>query len=82
VPLPNKATRKDYAAFLNFYGLAFPTEADGDALQIMEDIIKSSGLRKLTMHLRDGAAYASRRQEPYAWNHFVAAFEAIQSLSR
>lgn len=82
VQLPNKATRKDYAAFLNFYGLNLPTEADGDASPILEDIIKSAGLRKLTMHLRDGAAYASRRQEPYAWHHFVAAFEAIQSLSR
>jgi DNA transposition AAA+ family ATPase len=80
--LPAKATKKDYTAFLDFYGLPFPTEADGEALPTLEDILKSSGLRKLTMHLRDGLAYATRKQEPYAWTHFVAAFEAIQSLSK
>jgi DNA transposition AAA+ family ATPase len=82
VPLPAKASKKDYSAFLAFYGLSFPTEADGEALATLEDIIKSAGLRKLTMHLRDGLAYATRRQEPYAWPHFTAAFEAIQSLSK
>lgn len=82
VPLPSKANKKDYAAFLAFYGLNFPGEADGEATAILEDIIKSAGLRKLTMHLRDGLAYATRKQEPYAWHHFTAAFEAIQSLSK
>lgn len=82
VPLPSKATKKDFLAFLAFYGLAYPTESDGEASSIFEDIIKSSGLRKLTMHLRDGSAYASRKQEPYTWQHFTAAFEAIQSISK
>jgi DNA transposition AAA+ family ATPase len=82
VPLPSKATKKDYAAFLAFYGLTYPGESDGEASSILEDIIRSSGLRKLTMHLRDGQAYATRRQEPYDWHHFVSAFEAIQSLSK
>jgi DNA transposition AAA+ family ATPase len=82
VPLPSKATKKDYLAFLNFYGLHLPTEADGEATSILDDIIRSAGLRKLTMHLRDGSAFAARKQEAYAWNHFTAAFEAIQSLSK
>ena len=82
VPLPSKATKKDYLSFLQFYGLAFPTDADGEAQSIMEDIIKSTGLRKLTLHLRDGAAYAGKRGEDYAWHHFTSAFEAIQSLSK
>ena len=82
VPLPAKATKKDYLSFLQFYGLSFPTDADGEAQSILEDIIKSTGLRKLTLHLRDGSAYAGKRGEEYAWNHFVSAFEAIQSLSK
>jgi DNA transposition AAA+ family ATPase len=82
VPLPGKATKQDYQAFLSYYGLPYPSESDGRAGEILADIIQSAGLRKLTMHLRDGAAYAKRRQEPYAWEHFVAAFEAIQSLSK
>lgn len=81
IGLPAKATQADYRKFLAAYGLDFPTDRDPEAASILGDIIKSAGLRKLTLHLRDGAAYASRRGEPYAWHHFVSAFEAIQSLS-
>lgn len=82
VPLPSKATKKDYAAFLHYYGLDLPAETDEAAASIFDDIVRSSGLRKLTMHLRDGAAYASRKQEPYTWEHFISAFQAIQSLAK
>lgn len=82
VPLPSKATKKDIAAFLSFYGLAMPEDTEADAKSILEDILLSAGLRKLTMHLRDGSAYAGRKEEPYNWSHFTAAFNAIQSLSK
>lgn len=83
VPLPAKATKGDYHKFLANYGLHFPdTAKDPEACDIFNDIIKSAGLRKLTLHLRDGAAYAAKREEKYTWAHFVAAFEAIQSLSK
>jgi hypothetical protein len=49
---------------------------------MLNDILRAHGLRKLTLHLRDGAAYANKREETYNWNHFIAAFQAIQSLSR
>jgi DNA transposition AAA+ family ATPase len=81
--LPDKASRADYQKFLAAYGLQFPSpDAEPEAHQILSDIIKSSGLRKLTLHLRDGAAHASKQQEPYTWHHFVEAFQAIQSLSK
>jgi DNA transposition AAA+ family ATPase len=83
VPLPAKATAKDYEKFLQFYGLELPAaDTDAKAAAILGDIIKFNGLRKFTLHLRDGAAYAAKRGETYAWHHFVAAFEAIQSLSK
>jgi DNA transposition AAA+ family ATPase len=83
IPLPAKATQGDYRKFLEFYGLDFPdTAKEPAAAMILADIIKSAGLRKLTLHLRDGAAYASRRSEAYEWKHFTAAFEAIRSLSK
>lgn len=82
VPLPSKATQKDYKKFLAAYGLDFPDANNADAAAILNDIIKSHGLRKLTLHLRDGASYAKKRDEHYGWGHFVAAFEAIQSLSK
>jgi DNA transposition AAA+ family ATPase len=81
--LPAKATKADYQKFLAAYGLQFPdSNTDPDAAQILHDIITSSGLRKLTLHLRDGAAYASKLDEPYTWHHFTAAHAAIQSLSK
>jgi DNA transposition AAA+ family ATPase len=82
VSLPAKATQADYRKFLAAYGLEFPTQNDPEAATILGDIVKAAGLRKLTLHLRDGAAYAAKLQQPYAWPHFVAAFDAIQSLSR
>jgi DNA transposition AAA+ family ATPase len=81
IPLPDKATKSDVKAFLANYGLQFPHPED-PAAPILNDILVSHGLRKLTMHLRDGAAFARKRQEPYDWSHFLAAFQAIQSLSK
>lgn len=81
IPLPDKATKTDVKAFLANYGLQFPAPEDPAAV-ILNDILVSYGLRKLTMHLRDGAAYARKRQETYTWHHFVLAFEAIQSLGK
>lgn len=83
VPLPAKPTRKDIADFVGHYGLALPGKEDTTGAKvIIDDIIIHSGLRKLTMHLRDGAAYANKRGDAYTWLHFVAAFDAIQSLSK
>jgi len=82
IPLGAKPTKGDILSFMKHYGLAYPADTDPDALAIVEDIIKASGLRKLTLHLRDGAAYAGKRQETYTWDHFTAAFTAIQSLSK
>lgn len=83
IPLPAKATKSDYQKFLRSYGLTFPNpEAEPEAAAILGDIIRLQGLRKLTLHLRDGAAFARKKDEPYTWAHFVSAFEAIQSLSK
>lgn len=83
VALPAKATKKDYQKFLRSYGLDFPDPTtQPEATEILADIIKSSGLRKLTLHLRDGAAYANKLDQAYDWKHFVAAFEAILSLGK
>jgi DNA transposition AAA+ family ATPase len=82
IPLPAKATKQDYQRFLSYYGLSIPNEADPEAREIIEDLIKHAGLRKITLHLRDGASFAAKRNEPYQWHHFVAAFQAIATLSK
>jgi DNA transposition AAA+ family ATPase len=81
--LPAKATKQDYQKFLKAYGLDFPDPAsEPEATALLNDIIKSAGLRKLTLHLRDGLATANKREEAYSWVHFVDSFNAIVSLGR
>jgi DNA transposition AAA+ family ATPase len=82
VSLPTKPTRQDIAAFLAHYGLTEPGEQEEDARRILQDIIAHAGLRKLTLHLRDGAAAAAKTGEPYTWDHFVRAFHAIAALAK
>ncbi len=81
IPLGSKPTKGDVLAFMKHYGLDYP---DGHpvAFALVNDIIASNGLRKLTLHLRDGMAYAVKKSERYQWDHFVAAHEAIQSLGK
>lgn len=81
IELPAKPTKQDVLLFLDHYHLPAPAE-DGDAMPIVNDIIASNGLRKLTHHLRDGQAYAAKKAEAYAWHHFVSAHQAIQSLGK
>jgi hypothetical protein len=83
VTLPARATKQDYQKFLKTYGLNFPDAAkDPEAFEILNDIIKSAGLRKLTLHLRDGLATANKRGEAYTWTHFTDSFNAIISLGK
>lgn len=83
ISLPSTATQGDYRKFLEVYGFDFPDAAkEPEAARILADIIKSAGLRKFTLHLRDGAAYAAKRGEAYQWPHFVTAFKSIQSLAK
>ena len=82
IQLPSKPTKSDVVEFLRHYGLKFPTESDAAAARLLNDTIAGHGLRMLTLRLRDGKAFAVKRGEEYTWDHFVNAFEAIQSLSK
>lgn len=82
IHLPGKPTKADAAAFMQNFGLPALSAGEPEASGIVKDILKASGLRKLTLHLRDGAATAAKCGESYAWRHFVTAFEDMQSLGR
>lgn len=82
IPLPNKPSKQDVEAFIKHYRLPPLDSKEPEAAAIVADIIKSHGLRKLTLHLRDGAANAARLGLRFDWSHFVDAFEDIASLSR
>lgn len=80
IDLPKNPTKGDINAFLKHYDLKFP-EKETEELQILNDILSAHGLRMLTLHLRDGQAFANKKDEPYAWKHFVGAFKDIISLN-
>lgn len=80
--LPSKPTKDDVRAFISHYGLPDLTSAQPEASAIMADIVASSGLRQLTLHLRNGATLAAKRKEPFTWDHFVRAFKDLASLGK
>lgn len=80
--LPAKPTKDDVRRFIKSYGLPELTPRHPEAQAIIKDILAASGLRKLTLHLRDGAAAAKKAGEQYAWEHFITAFDDISSISK
>lgn len=82
IKLPAKPTADDLKSFIKSYGLAPLTDREPVAQAVVKDILQSSGLRKLVMHLRHGASYAKRLGLRYEWHHFTKAFEDIKSLNR
>lgn len=78
--LPAKPTEKDVATMLAHYGLPAPTAAA--ASEILAEIIKASGIRRLTTHIRDGMAFAVRKNKPYEWPDFIAAYDLAMKGSR
>ena len=82
INLPDKPTIEDARAFVKSFGLPSLSASEPEATDIIKNILASSGLRKLTLHLRAGAASAAKRGEKYTWGHFVTAFEHHQSLGK
>lgn len=82
IHLPDKPTSGDAQMFIKAFGLPALSASEPEASAIIADILKASGLRKLTLHLRDGAATAAKRGERYTWGHFCTAFEDLQSLGK
>lgn len=80
IQLPANPTAADARAFVKHFGLPPLSENEPEAASIIKDILTSAGLRKLTLHLRDGAATAAKRGEKYTWGHFVTAFDDLKSL--
>lgn len=82
VDLPAKPSAGDARAIVAQFGLPPLTAAETDASTIVADILLASGLRKLTLNLRNGATYAKRLKQPYLWHHFVTAHDDRKSLGK
>lgn len=81
VPLPNSPTQKDIVRFIEHYGLQMAQEGTPE-FQMVNDIIKSAGLRKFNLHLKDGNFTAVKLGERYEWKHFVMGIKNLESLQK
>lgn len=82
VDLPAKPSNEDGRKIVAQFGLPPLTASDTEASAIIADILRSSGLRKLTLNLRNGATYAKKLKQDYCWRHFVTAHDDRRSLGK
>ena len=76
--LPKVATWADRDAIAKSFGLP---KADGTARELVDAIVRTSGLKAYTSFLRAAVKLASNRKQPLTWDHFAGAYRTIQSLS-
>ncbi len=76
--LPQVAPRDDLDAIAKAYGLPPATD---DAEQLMNVIMRESGLGTFTKFLSAASNYAANRKEKPTWAHFVRAHDMLAKLS-
>jgi DNA transposition AAA+ family ATPase len=79
VQLPANPTRSDLDKIARKFGLQ---PAEGMALEVVKDMIHTSGLGMYIKFLQSAAMMASREKKPVSWDHFVQAHDIIARLSQ
>lgn len=79
VSLPAAPPQKDIDAVARSFGLE---PAEGDAAEIVKDMIHVSGLGKFVKFLQAASSLASKEGKRLSWDHYVRAHDIIAKLSR
>ena len=66
-------------AFAKAFGLPPP---DGDAAEIINTMLKRSGLKQYVVFLQSAANLATHQKKEISWDYFVTAYDKIQSLNQ
>jgi DNA transposition AAA+ family ATPase len=77
--LPKYATWADREAIAKSFGLDKPADK---ARELVDAIVRTSGLKAYTSFLRAAARLAANRKTELTWEHFMAAYRTIRSLSQ
>jgi DNA transposition AAA+ family ATPase len=77
--LPDQATRRDQAQIAK--ALAGLPPADGDAAELVKQIVRDSGLKAYTTYLKAARKLAENRKEGLNWGHFVQAHDIVAKMS-
>lgn len=78
IALDPNIRQADLDLFFAHYDLGEP---HGDAADIVRDILKAHSLRRLCFLLQDGQRLANKRNEKYAWKHFVTVHDTLAKLA-
>jgi len=76
--LPAKPPKKDLDKIAAAFRLPPP---DGDALEIVRDMIHRSGLGMYVKFLQTAGRIAKKENKKLSWDHFILAHDLIQKLS-
>jgi len=76
--LPKYATQGDLNAIAKSFGLP---PAEGEAADLVKQIIRANGLKAYTSYLQAAGRIASNTRRKLAWKHFIQAHDVIAKLS-
>ena len=78
VPLPKYATWSDRNEIARHFGLGAP---EGNARQVVDHIVRASGLKAYTTYLQAACKVAAKRKVAVTWSHFEQAYATVADLS-
>jgi DNA transposition AAA+ family ATPase len=79
VQLPARPPKSDLDKIAKRFGLP---PAEGEAAEVVKDMIHQSGLGMYVKFLQSAHLMASRAQKPISWDHYIQAADIIAKLSR
>ena len=77
--LPETPPKADIDKFAAEFGLPPP---DGAASDIIGTMLRRSGLKQYVVFLQSANNLAQKQKKPISWDHFIAAYDLINSMSR
>ena len=77
--LPPMPPKSDINRFAKSFGLPPP---DGEAAHLINTMLQNSGIKQYVVFLEAATNLAAKQQKPVSWDHFIAAYDKVQSLNR
>jgi len=77
--LPSMPPKPDINKFAKAFGLPPP---EGTPSEIITTLLQRSGIKQYVEALQSAVDLAANQKKPISWDHFVAAYDKVQSLSK
>ena len=77
--LPPVPPKSDVNLFAKHFGLPPPT---GEEWNIIQTMLKEKGIKQYVLFLQAASNLAANQNKPVSWDHFITAYDKVQSLSK